>query len=788
MACRWTAALMGGGVVVEIPEGVEELKEMAFKDQTHIKEIIIPDTVKRIGSSAFSGCIALEKLIIPDSVPTEGFNPTGLAADCKNLKVLRAPHAKFVNYSMFFGCENLETVSLDTTTEIEHNTFSDCKNLKEVHIDGKSLYSLDSTAFDGCPEEVSFVIGGVKVPVKHLEFTRKLSDGLGLSQDFQILLKAREILQDETYSPILVSRLCNAQHYSKLDKVAEKIKKDFATIGFYDISDKVDMEAKGKLVELFKANKATRGVVPRIIDALTIASTSLDIAPEEIVKRFEDKSFRDAVIAMRSCHDGNHFFDCEAALFAMTFDINTVKKAILNNQYKDYASVLLCRGYKDKDESAIDAARWIVKHPNSKLDIIRDIAAYSGTLKIAPDMSVEKVEALLSTCKGNAEIEKIEDRYSAFCFTDCVCNLPKTEVELGRYKAYVMDAQDPRQVMLGYDTDCCQHFDGAGESAMMYGLANPNAGFFVIEDKETGKILAQAEAWECKDSRVSLGDEKNALEAARYFSDYLEGYTDDAGLALEELEFDSWEDGEGHTLYGYECDQDVVAVVSDSLGVEVRDPEEIICQIAQSDSYVREEFEQMLAEYKAKINGKRVCLGDKGLCHTDDTDSNKMLVFDNIEYANDRNISQFAPILAKWCKEAPYSKILMGDGYNKMQNQEIRHTIGIEPPLTGDILKAVDTNSELYNAMSCNKDMMQELGYYTPEERFDALARGDQRVIDIIGFGEDYKPYTDAGRSCSVIKDNCKLEPYFNEALKESKKEEVQAVPQQKKHSAVRGR
>ena len=28
---------------------------------------------------------------------------------------------------------------------------------------------------------------------------------------------------------------------------------------------------------------------------------------------------------------------------------------------------------------------------------------------------------------------------------------------------------------------------------MMYGLMNPNAGFFVIEDKETGKILAQAE-------------------------------------------------------------------------------------------------------------------------------------------------------------------------------------------------------------------------------------------------------------------------------------------------------
>lgn len=34
---------------------------------------------------------------------------------------------------------------------------------------------------------------------------------------------------------------------------------------------------------------------------------------------------------------------------------------------------------------------------------------------------------------------------------------------------------------------------------MIYGLANPDAGFFVIEDKTSGKILAQAEAWQTAD-------------------------------------------------------------------------------------------------------------------------------------------------------------------------------------------------------------------------------------------------------------------------------------------------
>ena len=80
--------------------------------------------------------------------------------------------------------------------------------------------------------------------------------------------------------------------------------------------------------------------------------------------------------------------------------------------------------------------------------------------------------------------------------SDCICNIPKNTVELGHYRAEMMDGDDPRQVILGYETSCCKHYGDAGETAMLYGLINPNAGFFVIEDKATGKILAQAETWE----------------------------------------------------------------------------------------------------------------------------------------------------------------------------------------------------------------------------------------------------------------------------------------------------
>ena len=108
------------------------------------------------------------------------------------------------------------------------------------------------------------------MPYKHLAFARSLSDGLTLDKNFTVLQKAHDILQDETFSPILVKKLCNAEHAGKLDDTAEKIKKSFQTIGFYNISDDVDIEAKEKLIELFKNNSASRGVVPRIIDSSKI--------------------------------------------------------------------------------------------------------------------------------------------------------------------------------------------------------------------------------------------------------------------------------------------------------------------------------------------------------------------------------------------------------------------------------------------------------------------------------------------------------------------------------------
>ena len=66
------------------------------------------------------------------------------------------------------------------------------------------VYSIAGNAFEGCPEDLQIKYAGISMPYKHLAFARSLSDGLTLDKNFTVLQKAHDILQDETFSPILV--------------------------------------------------------------------------------------------------------------------------------------------------------------------------------------------------------------------------------------------------------------------------------------------------------------------------------------------------------------------------------------------------------------------------------------------------------------------------------------------------------------------------------------------------------------------------------------------------------
>ena len=138
---------------------------------------------------------------------------------------------------------------------------------------------------------------------------------------------------------------------------------------------------------------------------------------------------------------------------------------------------------------------WIKKHKKTKKEYILKIYEnYDATYDaICNDASLREVMTIIKKSKGVEECKRIKRKYINFDIAKMVCNIKKTNVTYKNQKAYILDADDPKQVMLGYYTSCCQHLGGAGESAMMYGLLAQNAGFWAIEEKD--KIVAQAEIW-----------------------------------------------------------------------------------------------------------------------------------------------------------------------------------------------------------------------------------------------------------------------------------------------------
>ena len=198
--------------VVNIPEGVTEIKNdtffkcllverinlgnavtligpYAFSGCTMLTEFTIPQTVTEIGNYAFSGCISLAKinstidgeLIIPQSVTSIGNSAfTALA----NITKIYVPESvESIGYGVFAGCTSLEDltipfipyytlenifegtssqiqsnphvptslrkVTITCQTEIPTAAFRYCKSIEEINIP-ENVTSIGYYAFDGC--------------------------------------------------------------------------------------------------------------------------------------------------------------------------------------------------------------------------------------------------------------------------------------------------------------------------------------------------------------------------------------------------------------------------------------------------------------------------------------------------------------------------------------------------------------------------------------------------------------------------------------------------------------
>ena len=154
-----------GGLTAEIftvPEKVWNIEANAFRNNQHLKKVVLPEGVTQIMSRAFQNSV-VEDVNIPSTV---SLLDEGIFIDCANLKAAAVPEGVTVlPYATFAGCYSLETVTLpQSLLEIGDFAFEDCKVMKIPALpDG--LKSIGQRAFLGCrqmrnlklPASVSFI-------------------------------------------------------------------------------------------------------------------------------------------------------------------------------------------------------------------------------------------------------------------------------------------------------------------------------------------------------------------------------------------------------------------------------------------------------------------------------------------------------------------------------------------------------------------------------------------------------------------------------------------------------
>ncbi|MBQ0146648.1 MAG: leucine-rich repeat domain-containing protein [Lachnospiraceae bacterium] len=112
----------------KITDGIR-ITEGAYAQDENIDEVIVPEGVEDIGEVAFFGCMNLRSVILPKSlkiIREEAFGESGIE------KVFIPEGVKTIAEKAFFSCPNLKYIEIPgENTVIETDAFGDCRKLLE---------------------------------------------------------------------------------------------------------------------------------------------------------------------------------------------------------------------------------------------------------------------------------------------------------------------------------------------------------------------------------------------------------------------------------------------------------------------------------------------------------------------------------------------------------------------------------------------------------------------------------------------------------------------------------
>lgn len=225
----------GSSNIVNIPEGVTEIKQTAFKDTEsilkftpdnliesfgcdfickYITDVNLPSTFTKFNPKCFSICSLIQSytvhkenpfftsyegclynkdmsvlikcpyklkgdFVIPSSV--KKIEP-GAFTDCSNLISVTIPYGVTkIEDSLFYGCKKLQTVNIpDTVYKICDNAFTDCESLKSIDF-SENIICLGDYIFSGCSS-----LKHVNISPKNLVFC--FEDGILYDKDKTTLI------------------------------------------------------------------------------------------------------------------------------------------------------------------------------------------------------------------------------------------------------------------------------------------------------------------------------------------------------------------------------------------------------------------------------------------------------------------------------------------------------------------------------------------------------------------------------------------------------------------------
>ena len=494
---------------VAIPDSVTKISDNAFSDCSGLRFVTIPDSVTKIGDYAFSGCSALQSVTIPDSVTEIG---EFTFDNCSSLQSVTIPDSVTeIGPCAFEDCSGLQSVTIpDSVTKIRFGVFADCSGLQSVTIPN-GITKIDDSAFPNCPALRLLMYQGVNIA----PFININGYGANTFDVIRTLIKHRIPLNENT-----VRRSIDMAHRGRLAQWTA----DYPVFGEMRLSPaakSVDGKTGEYLRRLFATQKKTGYHVPKILDKLAIAVCACGIPPERLAETFDIK-YTEAVI-----RDGVPAVPAEAC--RCYYDRGTCNMLIQKDRISIMAEAIGLYNRSGHQECYRHLMDFILSHPDTKTEDLQYAADHAEKIPMRAGTTLAQVRRYCTYMENLAEVIKIEEKYGGtvpgFKLSDYPCNINPGSVTYDGMTARVLDLSDEKDIALaarlGELTNCCQCLGSAGETAMMHGFLNPDAGFWVIEDKD-GKVRAQAEIWKTDNGNLVFDNIEFANTDKKHLSDRAE--------------------------------------------------------------------------------------------------------------------------------------------------------------------------------------------------------------------------------------------------------------------------